>query len=81
MGRTLYLAVFLRFRIEEVEAPALVIRYGKKRPPDSGHRFQYWSPKTDWAVTQAEVLSNFPQNRSTISVREVLEAGSRSRGP
>ncbi len=71
--RILNLADFQRFLFEDAEAPALVVRYEKQKPVDSGHRIQYWSPKTDWGVTQAEVISILPQDRATLSVREVLD--------
>ena len=67
------LADYQRFLFEESEAPALVVRYRKERPTDSGHRIDYWAPKTDWAVTQAEVISILPQDRSRLTVREVLD--------
>ena len=66
------LADYQRFLFEESEAPALVIRYRKERPTDSGHRIDYWAPKTSWAVTQAEVISVLPQDRSRLTIREVL---------
>ncbi|OJW20127.1 MAG: type I restriction endonuclease subunit M [Planctomycetales bacterium 71-10] len=71
--RILNLADFQRFLFEDAEAPALVVRYEKQKPANSGHRIQYWSPKTDWAVTQAEVISILPQDRASISVGEVLK--------
>jgi N-6 DNA Methylase len=69
----LNLADYQRFLFEESEAPALVIRYAKEKPADSGHRIDYWAPKTDWAVTQAEVISILPQDRARLTVREVLD--------
>ncbi|RUL89459.1 N-6 DNA methylase [Tautonia sociabilis] len=73
VDRIMNLADFQRFLFEDAEAPALVVRYGKQQPAHSGHRIQYWSPKTDWAVTQAEVISILPQDRACLSVREVLD--------
>ena len=67
------LADYQRFLFEESEAPALVVRYRKERPIDSGHRIDYWAPKTNWAVTQAEVVSILPQDRSRLTIREVLD--------
>jgi hypothetical protein len=66
------LADYQRFLFEKSEAPALVVRYRKERPVDSGHRIDYWAPKTDWAVTQAEVINILPQDRARLTVREVL---------
>lgn len=73
VDRILNLCDFQRFLFEDAEAPALVIRYGKQKPVDSAHRIGYWSPKTDWGVTQAEVISILPQDRASLSVREVLD--------
>ncbi len=69
----LNLADYQRFLFEEAEAPALVIRYAKEKPADTAHRINYWSPKTDWAVTQAEVISILPQDRTQITISEVLD--------
>jgi hypothetical protein len=67
------LADYQRFLFEESEAPALVVRYRKERPADSSHRIDYWAPKTDWAVTQAEIINILPHDRSRLTVREVLD--------
>src|SRR3990172_740075 len=40
---------------------------------NGAHLIDYWAPKTDWAVTQAEIVSILPQDRSRITVREVLD--------
>lgn len=69
----LNLADFQRFLFEEAESPALVVRYAKAKPANSGQRIDYWSPKTDWSVTQAEIISLLPQDRARLTVREVLD--------
>lgn len=71
--RVLNLADYQRFLFEESEAPALVVRYAKEKPIDSGHRIDYWAPKADWAVTQAELITVLPQDRARVTVREVLD--------
>lgn len=68
----LNLADYQRFLFEESEAPALVVRYRHESPIKSTDRIEYWVPKTDWNVTQAEILSVLPQDRTRLSVREVL---------
>jgi hypothetical protein len=67
------LADYQRFLFEESEAPALIVRYRKERPKNTAQRIDYWSPKTDWQVTQTEVVSILPQDRSRVTVGEVLE--------
>ena len=62
-----------QFFLFEESQPALVIGYRKEKPADSAHLIDYWAPKTDWAVTQAEIVSILPQDRSRFTVREVLD--------
>lgn len=66
------LADYQFFLFEEARQPAVILNYSKKPPENSGHIIQYWSPKTDWAVTQADIISILPQDRACFSVREVL---------
>jgi hypothetical protein len=61
------------FLFEESRAPALVMRYRKAPPENSDHRIGYLVPKTDWSVTQAEILTVYPQDRTQLPLREVLE--------
>ena len=73
VGLIFNLADYQRFLFEESEAPALVIRYQKERPVNSAHSIDYCAPKTDWSVTQAEIISVQPQDRSRLTIREVLD--------
>lgn len=66
----LNLADFQRFLFEDAEVPALVVRYAKEAPTAS-HVLDYWVPKTDWGVTQAELISILPQDRSRISASDI----------
>ncbi len=73
VDRVVNLTDYQFFLFEKSRAPALVIRYRKEKPADSAHLIDYWTPKTDWAVTQAEIVSILPQDRSRFTVREVLD--------
>jgi hypothetical protein len=73
VDRVVNLTDYQFFLFEESKAPALVIRYRKEKPTDSAQLIDYWAPKTDWAVTQAEIVSIPPQDRSRVTVREVLD--------
>jgi len=73
VDRVVNLTDYRFFLFEESLAPALVIRYRKEKPADSAQLIDYWAPKTDWAVRQAEIVSILPQDRSRITVREVLD--------
>lgn len=64
---------YQRFLFEESEAPAIVLRYGAEKPADSRHLIDYWTPKTDWKVTQTEIIDLQPQDRSRLTICEVLD--------
>jgi len=67
----LNLADFQRFLFEEAENPALVIRF-VRQPPDRKSTVRYLNPKTDWNVTQAELISIYPEDQTRIRLSEVL---------
>jgi hypothetical protein len=73
VDRVVNLTDYQFFLFEEARAPALVIRYRKEKPADSAHTIDYWAPKTDWAVTHAEIVNILPQDRWQFTVREVLD--------
>ena len=69
----LNLADYQRFLFEEAEHPALVVGYQRTPPSDFRHIINYWTPKTNWLVTKAEIISIMPEDRSTLTVGEVLQ--------
>lgn len=72
VDRVVNLTDFQFFLFKESRAPALVIRYRKEKPADNAHLIDYWAPKADWAITRAEIVTIPPQDRTRITVREVL---------
>jgi hypothetical protein len=72
LDRVLNLADFQRFLFEKAGHPAVVVSYRKPAPVDPAHRVEYWAPKADWTVTKAEVITIAPQDRTTVTVGEVL---------
>jgi hypothetical protein len=76
----LNLTDFQRFLFEGSEAPALVARYRKEAPSASSVTIQYLSPKTDWGVSQAEIISVAPEDRAEVELKEVV-AGLRDDQP
>ena len=52
--------------------PAVVVSYSKEAPAGDGHPIEYWTPKADWIVTQAEVITIAPQDRTSVTVAELL---------
>ena len=73
IDRVLNLADFQRFLFEKAGHPALVVSYCKPAPSGMAHRIQYWGPKADWTVTKAEVITIAPQDRTILTVGQVLQ--------
>jgi N-6 DNA Methylase len=62
----------LRFLLfEKAIHPAIVASY-RKPAPSSTHTIEYWTPKGDWTVTKTEVITISPQDRTCISLGELL---------
>lgn len=72
IDRVLNLADFQRFLFEKAGHPALVVSYRKQAPAQASHQIEYWSPKADWTVTKAEVITVAPQDRTVLTVGQVL---------
>jgi hypothetical protein len=68
----LNLADYQFFLFEEARHPALVVAYRKKAPRNHQEPVAYWAPKADWLVMHAEVIAVPPEDRSTLSVGQVL---------
>ena len=66
------LADYQRFLFAEAGHPAIVARYLGTPPKAAEHVIRYWSPKADWAVTQAEVITVQPQDRTQLKLAQVL---------
>ena len=69
----LNLADYQFFLFEEARHPAIVLTYRKPAPKNRQHSIEYWAPKTDWLVTRAEVIAIMPEDRSTVTLGDVLD--------
>ena len=69
----LNLSDYQRFLFEDAENPALVVRYRKEASADKGACVHYLTPKTDWSVAKAELISVYPQDQTWIGLSEVLD--------
>ena len=72
LERVLNLADLRWFLFEKAVHPAIVVTYRPARPEDKRHPIDYWAPKTDWAMTQAEVINVTPGDRSTVHLDDLL---------
>lgn len=63
----------MRFNLfEAAVGPALVTRYRTKSLQTVDQRIQYLVPKTSWAISQAEIVSIPPEDRTEFPPSEVL---------
>ncbi len=72
IGIVLNLVDFQRFLFEKAEHPTVVVSYRKSSRVNKEQTIEYWSPKADWMVTRTEVIAIGPQDRTSVSVGEVL---------
>ncbi|HVR38218.1 MAG TPA: N-6 DNA methylase [Thermoanaerobaculia bacterium] len=61
------------FLFAEARHPAVVITYRPVPPASPHHSVEYWAPKTDWLVKRAELMTITPEDRSTITIGDVLD--------
>lgn len=73
VDRVVNLTDFQFFLFDESRAPAIIVRYQKTKPADTAHVIDYWVPKSNWPITQAEIITILPQDRWRITVREILD--------
>jgi len=60
------------FLFPEAEHPAIVIAYRKEAPTNTQASVEYWAPKADRLVMQGEIIAIPPEDRSRITVGDVL---------
>ncbi len=70
--RVLNLADLRQFLFNEAIHPAIVVSYKNERHEIRPRPIEYWSPKADWTVTQAEVIIISPADRTEIQVKDLL---------
>ncbi len=62
----------MRFNLfAEAAGPALVVRY-RKEPPAADHRVKYLAPKTSWSISQAEIVTILPEDRTEFRLAEAI---------
>jgi len=70
--RVLNLADFRWFLFGTAVHPALVVNFARGAPDVSTHVVDYWVPKTDWAITQAEVIPLLPFDRKRVTLSDLV---------
>lgn len=70
--QVLNLTDYQRFLFEESGHPAVVVRFASQPPSGEQHAIEYCSPKSDWSVTNAEVISISPLDRTQVLLKELM---------
>lgn len=71
--RVLNLADFRWFLFDKAVHPAIVVSYAGKKSADTHHQIEYWAPKADWTIIQAEIITVSTTDRSEIQIDELLK--------
>ena len=70
--RVLNLADLRKFLFRHATHPAVVIEFNNADRDLQDGQIDYWVPKADWLITQAEIIDINPIDRNTISVSQLL---------
>lgn len=63
----------MRFNLfDAAVGPSLIVRYRADSPTARNHRVKYLVPKTSWSISQAELVSVVPEDRTEIRLSDVL---------
>jgi len=73
ISRIMNLADFRWFLFGKAVHPALVVSYRKAAPASPRHQIEYWIPKADWTVIRTEVITIGPNDRSALTVSDVIQ--------
>ncbi|MEL7499562.1 MAG: N-6 DNA methylase [Planctomycetota bacterium] len=63
------------FLFERATYPAIIARYRRQAPTNKqmvSLKIDYWSPKSDWSVTKAEIIRIAPNDRVQFSIGNLL---------
>tara|TARA_R110002110_G_scaffold127134_1_gene305900 strand:- start:1194 stop:4325 length:3132 start_codon:yes stop_codon:yes gene_type:complete len=72
LQRVLNLADLRQFLFSEAIHPAIVVSYQNAVPSVPDHLIEYWSPKADWSMTQAEIIAISQSDRTEVSLSDLL---------
>ena len=71
--RVLNLTDLRFFLFREAIHPAIVVRYRNGLPDEGQGVVEYWTPKTSWAATKADVVAVGPEDRTALAVADVMK--------
>lgn len=66
----LNLTDYQSFLFSKARHPALVLSYRKQKPAKT-HSVDYWTPKADWKVTRAEIITISEYDRAKLGIQTI----------
>lgn len=79
--RVVNLADVRKFLFREAKHPAIVVEFSQAKHDAKYNVIDYWSPKSDWMISRAEIINVSPMDRKTIPVAHLFEDLSGPDGP
>lgn len=71
----------MRFNLfSEATGPSLVVRY-KNTPAHPNHKVTYLVPKTSWPISQAEIITILPEDRTEFYLSEAIDDAKLNKPP
>ena len=71
--RVVNLADVRKFLFREAKHPAIVVEFGQAKPDTQHKVIEYWTPKSDWMISQAEIVNVSPMDRKAISTEQIFK--------
>ena len=71
--RVLNLADLRKFLFRDAIHPAIVVEFNNAEGNPQDGQIDYWTPKSDWMISQAEIINITPMDRKKVSVALLLD--------
>ena len=71
--RVVNLADVRKFLFREAKHPAIVVEFSQAKHDTQPNVIDYWTPKSDWMISQAEIVNVSPIDRKRISAAHLFK--------
>ena len=71
--RVVNLADVRKFLFLEAKHPAIVVEFSQAKGDTQNDVIDYWTPKSDWMISRAEIIDVSPMDRKTVTVARLLK--------
>ena len=71
--RVVNLADVRKFLFREAKHPAIVVEFSQAKRDTQNDVIDYWTPKSHWMISRAEIIDVSPMDRKLVSVARLLK--------